>query len=93
MDTLGDTTVIALAPTASFQSLGDSAVILLTDNGQLYTCNETTEAILRKVDGLRTLAEIVDSVLPGYDIDRETFRADVLAIASDLIAEGIVVVS
>jgi hypothetical protein len=90
--TLNDTTVIALAPTASFQSLGDGAVILRTDSGQLFTCNETTEAILRRVDGDRTLAEIIDGVLPGYDVDRDTLRADVFAMAANLAAEGIVVI-
>jgi hypothetical protein len=92
MDTISDTTVIALAPTASFQSLGDSAVILRTDSGQLYTCNETTEALLREVDGKRTLSDIIDNVLPSYDVDRETLRADFLTIVAELAAEGIVVV-
>ena len=92
MDNVSDTTVVALAPTASFQSLGDSAVILRTDSGQLFTCNETTEALLRQVDGHRTVAEIIDSVLPVYDIDRESLRADVLAIVANLAAEGIVIV-
>jgi hypothetical protein len=93
MDLVNDKTVIALASCASFQSMGDSAVILRTDNGQLFTCNETTEALLRRVDGQRNLSEIIDIVLPEYEVDRETLRADFLAIVDNLVAEGIVVIA
>jgi hypothetical protein len=55
MTAIQETTVLALSPVASFQSLGDSAVILMTDSGQLYTCNQTTESFLKKIDGLRSL--------------------------------------
>jgi hypothetical protein len=93
MDGVNDTTVVALAPTASFQSLGDSAVILRLDSGQLFTCNETTESLLRKIDGQRTLAEIIDNILPEYDVDRATLRSDILAIVDNLVAEGVVLVA
>jgi hypothetical protein len=93
MDRVKDTTIVVLAPTASFQSLGDSAVILRLDSGQLFTCNETTEALLRKIDGQRTLGEIVDNILPEYDVERATLQADILAIVDNLVAEGIVLVT
>ena len=90
---VNDTTVLALAPTASFQSLGDSAVILRLDSGQLFTCNETTESFLRKIDARRSFSEIIDAILREYDVDRETLRTDILAIADNLIAEGIVIIA
>lgn len=90
MSGIAETTILTLAPTASFQSLGDSAVILRSDSGQLYTCNETTEAFLRLVDGKNTIGAIVDSVLGEFEIDRNTLSHDLLAVAADLVAEGIV---
>jgi pyrroloquinoline quinone biosynthesis protein D len=93
MTTINEATVLALSPTASFQSLGDSAVILMTDSGQLYTCNTTTEAFLKKVDGFRTMAEIIDGVLAEFEVDRDTLRGDMVNIASELAAEGIVIIA
>lgn len=90
MAEIQETAVIALSPRASFQSLGLSAVILMTDSGQLYTCNETTEALLRRVDGILSLAEIIDDAFTEFEIDRETLRGDFLALAAELVAEGIV---
>jgi coenzyme PQQ synthesis protein D (PqqD) len=86
-----DTDIIAIAPNATFQSLGDGAVILRTDSGQLFTCNETTEAFLKHVDGRRTLGDITSQVLAEYDVDREVLSTDILALADDLAAQGIIV--
>jgi hypothetical protein len=86
-----DTDIVALAPNATFQSLGDGAVILRTDSGQLFTCNETTEAFLKQVDGHRTLAAITTEVLAEFDVDWEALSSDILALADDLAAQGIIV--
>ncbi len=86
-----DLDIIAIAPNATFQSLGDGAVILRTDSGQLFTCNETTEAFLKHVDGRRTLGDIISEVLAEYDVDREVLGSDMLALADDLAAQGIIV--
>lgn len=93
MTMIHEATIVALSPTASFQSLGDSAVILMTDSGQLYTCNTTTEAFLKQIDGSRTMAEIIDGVIAEFDIDRDTLRGDMIGIANELAAEGIVIIA
>lgn len=81
--------VLSLAPVASIQSLGDGAVVLLADNGQLYTCNDTAETLLNLVDGQRTLADIVDIAADEYDASRSVIETDFLAMASELVEEGI----
>jgi pyrroloquinoline quinone biosynthesis protein D len=90
MSVIAESTILKLVPAASFQSLGDSAVILRSDSGQLYTCNETTEAFLRRLDGKTTIGVIIDSVLDEFEVDRDTLSRDLLGVAADLIAEGIV---
>jgi hypothetical protein len=85
-----ETTVLALSPIAQFQSLGQGAVILLTDSGQLYSCNETTESFLKAVNGVRTIGDIVDEALAEFEVDRDTLRADFVALAAELAAQGIV---
>ncbi len=83
--------VFALSEQASLQSMGDGAVILLADSGQLYTCNETTEAFLKHVDGSRTFGEIVGLFVAEFEVDEATARDDLTALSGDLMAEGIIV--
>jgi pyrroloquinoline quinone biosynthesis protein D len=90
MTDINDTTVFSLAPNASFQQLGEGAVILMTDSGQLYTCNETTEAFLRMIDGQRNFGAILDQLVAEFSVDRETLAQDFLPIAGELRSEGIV---
>jgi hypothetical protein len=90
MTDIDETTVLSLAPNASFQQLGEGAVILLIDSGQLYTCNETTEAFLKMVDGQRSFGAILDKLVAEFSVDRETLARDFLPIAGELRSEGIV---
>jgi pyrroloquinoline quinone biosynthesis protein D len=83
------TAVLALAPVASLQSVGDGAVVLLADSGQLYTCNQTTEAFLQKVDGVRTFDDILALIREEFEVDEETAATDFAAVAQELIDEGI----
>ena len=84
------TTIFALSKNASFQALGEGAVLLMIDSGQIYTCNETTEAFLKLVDGERSFGAILDELSTEFAIDRETLTADFLAAAGDLRSEGII---
>lgn len=90
MAEIDESTMFALAPNASFQALGEGAVILMIDSGQLYTCNESTEAFLKMVDGQRNFGAILDLLIAEFDIDRETLARDFLPIAGELRSEGIV---
>lgn len=83
--------VYALSPVASFQSVGDGAVVLLADSGQLYSCNDTSEAFLRHVDGKRSLSDIVDLMAAEYEVEREVLEADLAELAESLKQEGVIV--
>lgn len=82
-------TVLRLADDASVQHAGDGAVVLLARSGQLYTCNGTTEAFLDKVDGARSLDQIVDLLCEEFEVDKGTLDQDMAALAADLVSEGI----
>lgn len=90
MAEIDDSTVLSMANNASFQSLGEGAVVLLVDSGQLYTCNETTEAFLKLVDGQRRFDAIIDALLTEFDIERARAAGDFLEIAEQLRSEGII---
>ena len=82
-------TVLRLADDASVQHVGDGAVVLLARSGQLYTCNDPTDAFLDKVDGARSLDQIVGLLSDEFDVDRETLDQDMAALAAELVSEGI----
>ncbi|MDX8466474.1 PqqD family protein [Mesorhizobium sp. VK23B] len=82
-------TVLRMAEDASVQHVGDGAVVLLARSGQLYTCNGTTEAFLDKVDGARSLDQIVDLLSDEFEVDKATLDEDIAALAAELLAEGI----
>jgi hypothetical protein len=83
--------IFALSPVASFQSVGDGAVILLADSGQLYSCNDTSEAFLRHVDGKRSLGDIVGLLAEEYEVERVVLEADLAELAESLKREGVIV--
>ena len=82
-------TVLRMADDASVQHVGDGAVVLLARSGQLYTCNGTTEAFLDKVDGARSLDQIVGLLSSEFEVDRDTLDQDMTELAAELVAEGI----
>ncbi len=92
---LPETARITLAPDVTFQSLGpgQETVLLSFKSGYLYTCNETTEAFLRAVDGRKTLSEIVDIILQDYEVPRDVLLRDMAALAEKLAAEKLLTIS
>ncbi|TIV92976.1 MAG: PqqD family protein, partial [Mesorhizobium sp.] len=55
----------------------------------LYTCNDTTEAFLDKVDGARSLDQIIDLLSDEFEVDKATLDEDMAELAAELVAEGI----
>ena len=90
MTNFSEETIFDFCPVASFQPVGDGAVILLADSGQIYSCNETTESFLHKVDGVQNLGAIVAALAVEYEVDGETLTADMAELAQELIDEGII---
>lgn len=82
-------TVLALTANASIQSVGDGAVVLLADSGQLFSCNETTEAFIVKVDGKRSFGEIVALFGEEFDVDEAVANEDLAQLAQMLVDEEI----
>jgi pyrroloquinoline quinone biosynthesis protein D len=89
MAEIGSETVLRMADDASVQHVGDGAVVLLARSGQLYTCNDTTEAFLDKVNGARNLNQIVDLLSDEFEVDKATLDQDMAELAAELVAEGI----
>lgn len=89
MSKISENTVLAFEPIASMRSVGDGAVILLANSGQLYTCNETSEAMLRDMGEQRSISEMTAALCDEFDITTEAASEDVIEIAEQLLEEGI----
>ena len=89
---IDDTQVLSMAKGVSFQNLGagEGAVVLTIATGQLYTCNDTTAHFLAAIDGIRSFASIVASLLQTFDAPIDELRSDMSALAEQLIADGII---
>ena len=92
---LSSSTRLALPPHVSLQALGEDegGVVLKLDTGEMYTINDTTLAFLQKLDGKRTVAEIVREMVQLFDVDEATLTSDLIEIADDLLGESLLVIA
>ena len=90
---ISDDQVFALSDSVSFQPLGqgEGAVILLIGSGDIFTCNDTTSAFLRALDGSRTFGHSVELLAESFEVERPVLRSDLEQLASNLVAQGIIV--
>jgi hypothetical protein len=58
---------------------------------ELYTLNETGQAIWQKLDGQQTLGQVVTALAQEYGAPPADLEADVLGFASELTRRGILV--
>lgn len=85
--------VFSLSDTVSFQPLGDGegAVVLRIESGDIFTCNDTTAAFLRTLDGKCTFAETVDVLEGEFDVERMRLRQDLEVLAELLLKQCIII--
>jgi pyrroloquinoline quinone biosynthesis protein D len=88
-----DDQVFSLSKSVSFQPLGEGegAVVLLIESGDIFTCNDTTSAFLRVLDGNRTFERSFELLADQFDVDRPVLRADLERLATNLVEQGIIV--
>ncbi|MBN1629022.1 MAG: PqqD family protein [Thermoleophilia bacterium] len=77
-----DDTIVIVPLTAG---IGDA-------DDELYTLNDTAQAIWEKLDGVRTLGDLVDDLALEFDAGREELEAHVIGFAAAMIDKGILAV-
>ena len=93
MPSLSQNARLKLADDVTFQSLGpgEGTVVLSLNSGYLYTCNETTDAFLRRLDGRRPLATVIDLLFGEFQVPREALSIDMTELAAKLLEEKLIV--
>ena len=59
---------------------------------ELYTLNDTGKSIWDRLDGTRTIEQVVKDLTAEFDASVETLRTDVLGLVDELLKRKILVV-
>lgn len=95
---LGLDAVCACSDNVVARTIEDEVIIIPLVAGigdeedELYTLNETGQAIWQELDGQRTLREVAASLARRFDGKPGELEVDVLAFATELTRRGILVV-
>ena len=87
--------VLTLSQDATYQDMGkdEPAVILQLSTGRIFTCNMTTRCFLDLLDSPRSLGDAVDQLLKTFDVPREKLERDLIKLAEQLLAAGLIQLS
>lgn len=75
---------------ASYQSVGQGGVVLLSDRTRLFSCNQTADTFLQKLDGNRTLLDVVSLMAREYAVEHERLAEEMADFALMLEHKGII---
>ncbi len=67
-----------------WRNLDGEAVLLNPNNGKYFGMNAVGCSFWEKMDGERTLDQIIDMLLEEYSVDRQTLEKDINELVSTL---------
>jgi hypothetical protein len=76
--------VLSRNPNAAYRLYDGQATIVLPEHAQVTVLNEVGSLVWDRIDGRRTLDEILESVLQEYDINRDQAERDIAAFVAAL---------
>lgn len=81
--------ILTHSPSIVSRKTDDEFVLVpVTDNiadmNSVFTLNETGSYIWEKLDGTRTIGDIIKDLTTEYDIDAETAEKDVFSFVADM---------
>ena len=80
--------VLTRNPNAAYRVYDGQATVVMPDRAEVKVINEVGSVIWDKIDGKRTVGQIVESslesVLEGYDVMPDVARRDILTFLGDL---------
>lgn len=75
------------------RTIENESVLILPEEGSFVVINAIGAFIWQRLDGHRTLAQIVDEIMDTYDVSREQARGDCVAFVTALMERGLVTTS
>jgi hypothetical protein len=83
-------TVLSKSPDAASRTYDGQATIVLPSRAEVKVLNELGSRVWDAIDGCRTLAQILETLLEEYDVPREQAERDVLDFVGELRTQGMV---
>lgn len=83
-------TILSKTPDAAYRIYDGEATIVLPSKAEVTVLNPVASLVWDAIDGRRTLAEILDSVLRDYEVPREQAMRDLLEFVNTLREQGMV---
>lgn len=77
---------------ATHQTVGEEAIIINLNTGAYYSANDTATMFWELMNGEHTVADCARLIAQEYDVEAEVVEADLLELAAELRAEGLIVV-
>lgn len=62
----------------------------LADMQRIFTLTKVAEFIWERLDGQRSLSDILNDVVEQFDVDEEQADSDIQALVTELLTEGLV---
>jgi len=87
---LGLETVLRRNPNAAYRIYDGQATIVLPDRSEVNVLNELGSLVWERIDGARTLGQIVDSVVQEYEVNAGEARQDIMEFVGALHEHGMV---
>jgi hypothetical protein len=85
----GKTCYVARSPDVAARMFGGEMMIMSGRDASLFCLNETASLLWAAADGRASLDEIAARVCEQYEVGREAARQDLLALARELAAHGL----
>ena len=82
--------VLRKSPGAAYRVYDGQATIVLPERSAVHVLNAIGTEVWNRIDGSRTVAQIVEEVVDEYDVPPEQARRDVLAFVAALQEHGMV---
>ena len=76
--------VLAKNPNAAYRIYDGKATVVLSDQAEVDVLNEVGSAVWDRIDGARTLAQILDSVVEDFEVERDRALLDMLEFVAVL---------
>ncbi len=78
----------ALAALSEGKDAGEQGTLIVVVSGQIFELNLLGAEIWKLCDGSRTVGQIVEELMEGYDVGREELEKDVRDFLADVAERG-----
>lgn len=88
---MNDSDTFAASDAVVSREIGGELVLLDLAGGEYFGLNAVGGAVWQELEAApRTLAGLTDAIVRTFEVDAHTARADIAALLSDLLAQGLV---